>query len=244
MSIPKPKVFWPYTITASNRVVYFRSGVTDYSGNIATGTYYSAFELLTAWLAAMNGALAGFTGSVSTSGVMTISHATPFLFQWGTYGTNGAHIWAGYEGIDSASATSQVASYQIINGWWSDVAVKFDSKDRFEQPNSIVTIAVGGQNKNIDENELTRRDVEFHFLTYEKTWAAASAGLHARKAVENWWREGKARFRYWEDIADEATYGDYFLDLDSVEDGFGIERQYQSKRVYETSKIKMRKYQA
>jgi hypothetical protein len=245
---PKPKVFWPLTITTANQKLYFRQSSTDYNGSIAVGVYYSAALFATAVTTALNavvGKSGTFATAVSDAGVVTISNSTTAtILRWGFNTTATASGLLGWTNTDTSSALSHVAPHVMSNGWWAPLAVRSDSKNYYESPDSVVTLAVGGQNKALDETELVRRDVEFAYLTEERALTEVSSGYDVRKAIENWWRYGRGRFRYWADASVDGTSEDYFLDQESVADGFGIRRMFIRKAIYETSTIRMRKFQA
>lgn len=253
MAIPLPKVFWPITIGATNCKIYFKQIATDYAATIAAATYYSAATLAGAVEEALNavGGTGTWTVVVSSVGIFTLTNVNyTFQLRFSTFTTNTARSVLGYAAADAAASGSgpyiTVANYQHQNGWYSPVAVKSDTGETFERPNTVITVAIGGQCQAIDENELTKREVEFAFLPAVRATCALDivAGSTGVRAIENWWRSGFGRFRYWPDGTAANTYEDYFLDGSSLEDGFKIDRQFINAALYQTSRIKMRKFVA
>jgi hypothetical protein len=51
------------------------------------------------------------------------------------------------------------------------------------------------------------------------------------EAIERLWRDGHARFRWWPDASDEATYTDYRLDMSAIGE-FAPKRLYTGKELY------------
>ena len=246
MSFALPKVFWPLTITTANQAVYYKQSTTDYTANIAIATYYSAADLVTALVTAMNavGGHAGtFSASVSATGVLTIANASAFILRW-TFSTSSAASLLGYtDGSDTGSATSQLAGAVMSNGWWSPLPPLTDSKTFYETPDTQVTMSVGGQNRTLEETEFARRDVQFNWLPEASAITDGLSGLGVRTAIENWWRYGKGRFRYWPDATVEGTSVDYFLDSETVINGMAITRAMPTKALY-SAKVRMRLFQA
>lgn len=261
MSIPRVRVFWPLTITSANNAVYYWTGGAGSEVNVATtipaGIYLSPALLAAALVAAMNAGGHGYTftaafsngpnsGHVAGSeGKLFITNVGGLLwgFEW-NYTTNTAATLLGFNsGTNTGYDASKVGDFQMANGWWAPTAVRTDSLDMFEQPNSVMTITVGGQNKSISEDEQQMREVEFHFLPPEKAFLAAEGSTVLRnQSIERWWRDGKARFRYWPDSNVDATYTDYFLDGSTVVDKMKPQRQYITKAVYSVGPILMRKF--
>ena len=247
MSIPKPKVFWPLTIDASNHSVYFKRSGVDYTGTIASGTYYSASLLVDAVVAAMNAVDGGnvYTNAGASSGLISISASFAWNFRWGAFIAASAYSLLGWNAVDTAAATTQTAPRQHANGWYSPTAVLEDSREFFEQPNSVVTVSIGGQTKAITEGELTLRAVTFAYLDEARTFVAnQGSGGNDPTAIENWWRNGRGRFRYWPDGSVEGTSTDYVLDGSALSDGFKPERMTRSKAIWKVGPWKFRRYVA
>lgn len=247
MTIQLAKAFWPLTISASNCVVYFKLGATDYGAFIEQGTYTSAADLLTEIAVAMNAKGAGgvFTATIGATGRITITNSGfPFELRIATFTTNSASAVLGFFSLDTASATSHTASFQHANGWYPDVAVRFDSLTEFERDMDRVTVAMSGQNKRISETELEVRRVDLAFLDPWKTRIARETtfGTNNNEALERLWRDGAAKFRWWEDASVEGVYEDYFLDEETVKE-FKPERMFQGKEIYAFSLL-MRGYVA
>lgn len=218
MAIPKPRVFWPLTITATNGKVYFARGGTDFTGTIAAGTYLSPSDLATAVAAAMNALDGGnvYVVTVTSDGLFTVSGTFAFELRWG-FLANSAASALGWFSVDTVSSVTQTANFQHVNGWYSPVAVRRDSEPLYEQENSVVTVALAGQSVFHGENELERRELVFDYLPPERTRITSEGGgANNNRAIERWWRDGRARFRYWPDGAQDGVSYDYFLDLDSL----------------------------
>lgn len=252
MTIPKPKVFWPLVINSSNNKLDFRElgDVADRTATIASGTYYSIDTLLAAVKTAMDAAsLASDPWTIAVNdatGEITFTAAggTSFSFRFGT-GTNVAsspYLLLGFYALDTNSTGLTLTSpKQHLNGWYSQVAVQTDTREVFEAPNDVVTLSVAGNAKHISEVELIWREVRFHFLAPAYTFIADEGSANYGRAIENWWRTGRGRFRYWPDGTVEATYGDYFLDQEVVAGGFVPERMFTGKELYRLPPWKMRK---
>lgn len=237
MALPKPKVFWPLTISASNRAVYVKVGSTDYTANIATGTYLSAADLATAVQTTLQStaAVGIWTVTVNTDGKFVIANDSfTFEIRFGAFTSNTAAALLGFFSINIAAASSQTAAFQHANGWYAEIPVRKDSLPTFDREMDRQTVSVGGQNKLISEVELTRRRVVFAWLKPWKTFIARESlsGTRTNEAMERWWREGAAKFRYWPDASVEGTFVDYFLDQDSREK-FEPDRQLQGLERYE-----------
>lgn len=247
MAIPKPKVFWPLTVgTGNNKIDVFVSP-TNYVATVASATYTTAVNYAAAIQTALNslgGGVGIFAVTVSADGIITISNNAfnfTLKFSTGANAANSIRTHAGFGVVDQASvAFVAAAQYQHVNGWYSPVAVRRDSGDIFEQPNSVMTLAVSGKNKSITEDELTLRVLDFSYITNSRTFIR-DEGANLNRAAERWWREGKAQFLYFEDATTELGT-QYFLDMSNLEDGFKPER-LSTKAIYSFS-FKLRKYVA
>jgi len=246
----KPKVFWPLTIDATNNKLNFREAgdVADRIGTIASATYYSMDTLLAAIKSAMDA-----VSAVADPWFLTLDDSTGLVFFSSSNGTdftikftaaNNPYTELGFFAVDYASTADVVtAPYQHKNGWYPHTAVKKDTRNMFEEPNSVTTISVNGNSKSIQETTLTVRELEFHFL--DKEWvfmADEGSTTYVNRAMERWWRYGRGRFRYWPDGATEGTYADYFLDGSVIEEGFKPERMYIGKEVYRIGPWRLRAY--
>lgn len=250
MAIPLPKVFWPLIIDATNNKVYWREGgATERTATIASATYYSAKDFFDAIITAMNASATGTTfAHTFPDGILTITATLgpAWRFSWGVSVVNAAYILMGYFATNTADAVTQAAPYQHSNGWYSPVAVFDDSKPRYEVPNGAVLLTMGGQSAMFEENELNYREVQFKYLSPERTYQyKEGSSSNINRAIERWWRSGRARFRYWEDASVEGTYEDYSFDFVTiVENGFKPVRMYRGKEVYELGAFGMRKWVA
>ncbi len=252
MTIAKPKVFWPLRITASsNDRLSFRElgDVVDRDAQITPGTYLSMDLLLAAVKTAMDAVSAlsdPWTITLNDdTGLITFTAAggTSFTLRFATSSFQMNTELGFFNSNVASTGLTLTSTFQHQNGWYPNVAVKTDSKDMYEQPNSIVTVSIGGNVKSITETELITREVAFHFLDAAHTRIdAEGSSTDLYKAMERWWRTGRGRFRYWADGTAESTYGDYFLALEVVEEGFKPDRMFIGKELYRVGPWKMRKY--
>jgi hypothetical protein len=231
MATPKPKVFWPIAIDATNNRINFKVGATPYAATIASATYYSATDLCAAVDVALTAALAGAWDVGIVSGKVAIGYTSPvqFLFLTGANAATSARHVLGFGAIDTVAASWTFAPLQHLSGWYSDRSVAFDSKAIFE-PLVAVAVANGGQHFGLDEGERELRVVEFKNLPAWKT-RVEREGPNLHEAIERWWRDGRFRFRYWPDSSDEATFKDYCLHEDVIRARFDPSR-LQSKEAY------------
>lgn len=234
MSIIKPKVFWPITIDSTNRVIPFHEATAgNLSCNIATGTYLSAVLLAAAIQTAMRAAHANVNAlnvTVSTAGLFTFVNATAIKFRWSVT-TNSVYLILGYTAVDTSPATTQTAINQHKNGFYSTVATADDTLPIRDTSMDVVTRTVAGQTKFLAEQELTKRRLVFRWLNPEKTYIAFES-TYVNQAIERWWADGKARFRYWPDGLTEGTSLDYVFDLETIME-FKPKRQKTNKGIYE-----------
>lgn len=250
MSIQRPKVFWPVTVTAgvNDKIDINLGGVTV--ATIAAGTYYSVDLFLVAVQAALDTALgdSGLQLTVSdTTGLITFTDAGSnftLLFSTGANAATSARSLLGFYPADFAStALTLTAPYQHSNGWYSPTPFKFDSRDFYEEPNSVLTLSVSGKVKVVREPVLTVRTIDFHFLPKTSTRIADQVSpTYGHEAIEHWWRNGAGRFRLWPDATVEATSGDYAFDSSVLTDGFVPERQYPTREFYRVGPWKIRSY--
>lgn len=250
MAIPRPKVFWPFTFDATNNKINYRitGDVADRTATISPTTITRASQIGNAVSSALNAAGGGpWTVTVDNStGLVTLSTGTGFTLKFGT-GANAAtspRSFLGFFAQDYNSVgNSLTAPRQHLNGWYSPVAVRRDSKEYSEDDNSVMTVAASGQNKNINQPRLICRELEFAFLPdyaarIEDDFAATVDG---RRAIENWWVNGRARFTYWPDQTDDITYREYFFDVSALEK-FRPVRTVDAKAIYSVGPWKLRRY--
>lgn len=242
MSIVKPKVYWPLVISASNRNIAIRlTGSTQYTATIATGTYLSA-ELLRAAVQTAIAAVGGgavfnlMAVTIDSTGHFVFTDAfSTFSFDWNRGGfTNSAVSILGFFALNYDSAGSPktlTAPKQHSNGWYGPNAVEDDTRNIRDREANTVTTSLDGQNKFISENEVIRREISLHFLPPEKTYIADETGNNGGQAIENWWADGYARFRYWPDAATEGTWADYVFNMETMKQ-FQPERMNKHKALY------------
>lgn len=243
MAFALPKVFWPLIISASNRNIAIRlTGSTQYTATIATGTYLSAESLRSAIQTAIQAVGGGavfntLVVTVDATGHFVITNTVGslnFSLDWNRGGfTNSAVSLMGFFAINYDSAAEVItAPKQHSNGWYASVAVRFDSLPIRDRDADTITTALSGQNKIITENELVRREITFENLTAVKTYIAFEGnGNDVGQSIENWWADGRGRFRYWPDGTVEATFYDYVLDMPTMKK-FEPERMYDHKALY------------
>jgi hypothetical protein len=253
MAIPLVKVFWPLTINSANNKIDYRhfADGADRTATVASATYYSATLFAAAVKAALDTASAGagitWTITISSMGVMTFttSGGTSFTLKFGTGANAGVspRYLLGFFAADYASTgLNRVAPAQHQNGWYAPLGIRNDSKDYFEEPNSVITVTMAGQTKSIAEPVLTMRDVKWQHLSKEYTLIAEENLSTPNTAMERWWRDGRGRFRYWPDASVEGTSADYVLDISVLSNGFKPARMYDGKELYSVGPWKMRKY--
>lgn len=233
MSIAKPKVFWPLTVTAANRTIKLSiNGTGGFTATIATGTYYSAVTLGVAVKAALDALASGvFTVTPSATGHFVISiNAGSFTLEWSNVLAT-AYAILGWTAVDTTDAASLTATNQHPNGWYSDVAARFDSLPIRDRSADVVTVTSAGQTKFISEVELARREIRFQFLKSYKTFIQYET-THVNEALERWWQDGQARFRYWPDGTVEGTSNDYVFDVETIRE-FLPARQQDKKAIYD-----------
>lgn len=240
MSIIKPKVFWPLTVTAANKAIYledFADGL--FTGNIAEATYLSAETFRAAVQTAIRAVHADFAGmivTISATGVFQFNntaHAQFIRFKWATV-LNSAAALLGFLNVNTGYFSIPFsADYQHANSWYSPVAVAVDSLPIRDRKADTVTRTLEGQTKFLTENELISRMLTFRWLPPEYTYQAfESTTAMTNRALERWWASGRSQFRYWPDAATEATYFDYVLDSDTIAE-FKPKRQFIRKGLYE-----------
>ena len=252
MSIQRPKVFWPLTITAGvNDKIDGTNGVmaTPFTATLTPGIYYSVDSLLTEVVAALMAAAPdAWTATVNDlTGIVTIANGgTTFeiLFSTGANAATSVRYLLGFVPADyDAAFVSVVAPYQHANGWYSPTPFKFDSRNHGEEPNTVITLAESGKIKVVREPELTFRIVDFHFLPAAKTFIADQVSpTYGHEAIQNWWRDGAGRFRLWPDATVEGTSADYAFDSSVLSDGFTPERQFNTRELYRVGPWKIRSY--
>ena len=193
MSVVKPMVFWPLTIDSSNRAFIIAAVGT---ANVATGVYVDAATLMAALQTALNALSPGFTVTVSSSGIVTVSHAAPFTMT-GSGSTFGPV--AGYYNVDQAavfngsSAYLLAADFQHQNGWYPQVPPREDSLPILDRAMNVVTRAVSGQTKFVLEEEVTNRILTFAWLAPAYTFKAYELlSTELNQAVERWFESGYA----------------------------------------------------
>lgn len=229
MAIPKPKVFWPIVIGNTNKYIDLLHNTFIRQAVIAVGTYYSATSLAAAVESALNAVSGGgfFFVTVDAQGVVTIRNDTAaFTLKWssGAQAANSARYLLGWYAADAPSTGGSpnhiaTAPRQHSNGWYSPVAVRRDSKDFTEDANSVQTVSQAGQNKSLTGPRHTWRELTFAKLPATHTRIADDTDtVDGRRAIENWWLTGRARFRYWPDASVEGTSADYFFDTKSLEE--------------------------
>lgn len=227
MSIAKPKAFWPLTVDATCDQIYVNVGAGFVLKTIGHATYYSAEELR----AAVAVAMPGFTVTVSASGYFTITNGTPYILKRG--GSNGVGLMGFDDNLgDTANTVSHTSEFQHANGWYAGVAVRSDSLPIRDRDNDVMTLTQGGQSKFVSVTELTRRELKFQYLSAAKTYEAYEGATGLNQAIERWWDNGRARFRYWGDATVEGTYDDMVFDADTIKE-FRPTRMQDRKALYE-----------
>lgn len=244
MAVPKPLVYWPLTIGATNNLVPFYRG-SNLTATIASGVYYTPEDFIDAVVAALNAADFGngyTAGNIDSEGRSDIqAGVNPFYFRFGDAPTNAAYAHLGHYASNTSSGLSHVSPRQMSNMFLSPVAVREDTEPLYERPNTITTIALGGYSRTFDEGAvLETRVVTFDYLDPGYTRIIHEDASTSQRAIENWWRNGYARFRYWSDEDTREDPGDYFLDNETVQNGFKPTRP-KNKAIYKVT-FKMRRF--
>lgn len=239
MSVFKPRAFWPLVINASNKELYWHDGASNGTGSVATGTYLTPEDLATAVAATLNtgtNPLAGATCTVSSTGRIVITWNGPFTMRWSVT-TNSIYVVLGEVAVNKVASNPSVgvytctSTYQHVNGWYAEQAVEFDSATIRNKEMNVITRNVAGQTKLIEEAELSQRRVVFSWLPPEKTYEVHATSTYLNQAIETWWDDGAARFRYWEDATTLLRPLDYVLSQEAIKE-FQPERLMKRKALY------------
>lgn len=220
MAVPKPKAFWPLTITAGvNDRIDFKVGATTYVATIAAGTYYSAADLCVAVWAALSAAYGAYSWGVTvgsiTAGRVTIAALVgqTFTLLFGT-GANVARSIGpalGFDAADLPTADVQTAQHQHQNGWYADDPV-MDDTDELPAYERAVGRAMGGQTKAVDlGGPVYDRIISLGYLAAWKVFKKAEGTSHVNEALERLFDVGWMKFRWFPDAADESSGVDYVL---------------------------------
>lgn len=203
-----PKAFWPLVINDTNKAVGNKT--------VALGTYYSAASYLAAVAAAFG---AGYTVIANTRGRVTI--AGPGAFTMDLTGQPSAAL-LGFAAISHMGASSYTGPRQHANAWYADRGIGQDLGPEFDSP-SVATVSLSGVVKTTIYPERELRTLIFANIPSHKAKVAfENPGLdgldHTGEALERLWRAGRARFRYWPDGADDATYVDLCFFDNAIKD--------------------------
>lgn len=233
MAILKPRIYWPSTITGSNHTIQANDGSTTSGGTIASGDYLTPELLAAAVQTALQPRLPACTVAVTPTGHLTISWLFAFTMKGATSPTGQPLNLLGFTSADVASVANVVTSpYQMGNSWYANQAVMRDTSPIRDTAMDTVTRAVSGQTKFVSEAELTERSIHFAWMPPEKVYARFATGSYLNQALETFWQDGRARFRYWEDAATLLNPVDYVLSADAI-GKFEPSRQFVKKALYE-----------
>lgn len=241
MPVYKPRMFWPVTIDNSNNKIYYYDDVANGEGTVANGTYYTPEALADAVMTAIeNGTnpLLGISVTVSATGRFVFTWNAYFQMRWNVT-TNSIYVVLGQVAVLQSATTSDggvtyvaTGTYQHQNGWYAEVAPRFDSGPIRDREMDVVTRNVAGQTKFLTEAELAERTVKFSWLPPEKVFNTSATGSYSYQAIETFWLDGRARFRYWEDAATLLSPVDYVLGTKTIK-RFDPIRQHVRKALYE-----------
>ena len=216
----RPKAFWPLTIPSTGNKIDFTMSGSPLVATVQAATYTSPQQLASYVLAALIAAInAGWTVTVNAEGRFVITAGTAFTLNWEN-GPNAAHSIATFLGWtdsdDQASvAGSATAPRQHQNAWYASDQVVSDSGDRplWERAQKV---APSGRVKGLTSGRRRVRDIKLGFLPSWKVWVAGEGTTHPDEAIERLYDAGWAKFRWWPDAADDATFADYALDADTA----------------------------
>lgn len=110
----------------------------------------------------------------------------------------------------TALAASLEAPHQHQNGWYADRPIGADSKPWFKRTIGQ-TVAFTGKLKQVRYAEQEFRTLAFNGLPAWKAKVAREGGRN-NEALERLWRDGSARFRWWDDASVEGTFVDLALE--------------------------------
>ncbi len=235
-TVYKPRMFWPITISATNNQIYYKYTAGSAGiGTVANGEYLTP-ELLAA---AVQAAIRGGTNPLTTV-VVTVSSTGHFVFtESGGFQMTWSITTNSIYAVLGAVASTQVQTGGVVttvnqhqNGWYAPGAVRFDGATVRDRAMDVVTRNVAGQTKFLTEAELSERIVRFAWLPPEKVYTAHAGSSYINEALEIFWINGRAKFRYWEDAATLLSPLDYVLSSKSI-NRFEPSRQFTKKALYE-----------
>jgi hypothetical protein len=249
MSVPVPRICWPFVIDDTNDE--FIVGLDDgggedlYVGAVAHGTYATPEALADALdPPAFTPAL-----PMGVSGTIALTEDLMFTFML-TGLTPGTVTRLGFSESDEAAALGDLlgfdtsadpttvagttanfnADWQMQHCWTYDkiTAARSDTKECAVIARTVVESTDGTVQINLAE--LLRRTVELFYLPIYKTFQAEEGDDHVNESIQRLWREA-SRFRYYPDRADLNTYGTYALDEECAQN-FEPERMYETLEIY------------
>jgi hypothetical protein len=203
-----PRLWLPRVIDSSNRRLDLSfAGAATVHADIALGTYLTPEDLAAAIQTAAVAVEATSTCVFSsTTGKFTVGR-TGKTVQVKATGT--AQTLLGWLGTSAAVADAQTADYQAQGYWSPGYPVRFDSWDV-----PIVTEgfsrSLSGVSREVIHADLVNRRLSFELVDGYKAKEILET-THVNESFESVWRGAKQRFRWWADITDLATWGDYFL---------------------------------
>lgn len=188
--------------TAENMLIgeYATSGTLSYTGT-GTGTIY-------AWGAQVEPG--AYPGPYAVTTTTTVGPPA-----------NAMNAVLGYSDDNQPSGTSATATNQHQNGWYADDPVQDDTGDLpyFQRGGRAQTVSLAGRVMSLEFGTRKKRTVTLSFLSAQKTFVADEAGTNAaNQALERLVTSGWGRFRWWPNASADATYGDYALDLERLQE--------------------------
>lgn len=232
MSIKKPKVFWPVVLTSANNSIIINDGGTSWTMTVAAGTYFGAADLAAAIQTAIAGHFGSSTVTVSATGHFVFTWTAGFTLKCATTPSLQCFTILGFTAVDVPSVANAVTcANQHQNGWYAPVAVSNDSIPIRNRDMDTVTRSMAGQTKFITETELAERAISLMWLPPEKTLISYATGVNINQALEQWWQDGRARFRYWEDATADLSFADYVLSQKTIAN-WTAQRQLTRKALY------------
>jgi len=245
-------------ITDSNKWIDFELDAGEQNASIATGTYDDMRAVAAAHQAAiqaLGGAAASVTISIGSDGTTTINlgGTGKLLWKTGTHGSDNTDTHCGdlygfSDAADDTGAASLDSDNQHQHGFYANMGVKIDTKDRADSPGPATEITMDGTcerfswSRNSDKNRI--REVELQFITPAKFFEA-EAGTN--ESLEKWWRDDASKGTYFQYYSDSSDFdnndeGKYALIVDNDPNLLdGINRESPGEEYYQKVVFRMRR---
>jgi len=260
MSIPLPRICWPYNIvTGVNDRIVVQCALVN-SGNPITAiiaadttgsTYPTPEALATAVAAAMQTAIAnGITVSitVSTSGFAWLAIDEPggtgvFTVKWSTASGLGKLLGfaSAISGTDQALSWEDLFTHeesyagaedQMQNFWYPGLPVRSDPRERSTYPRTVVETATSAVTVDLT-TAIQRRTISFENLPAAKTLVSQEGSL-VNQALERLFvapTGGYSKLRWYDDATNLSIYATYAL-REKTSQQFAATRMYDALELY------------